>query len=1274
MAGTKWTKEQQQAISEAGKNLLVAAAAGAGKTAVLVERIIKKIIDEKSGIDIDSLLVVTFTNAAAAEMRERIGEAIASELEKNPENVRLLRQMTLLGKASITTIHSFCLDVIRNNFHCLDIDPDFRIGDDTECTLLKQEVLEQVFEEIYEEDTMSGGFIQLLESYGGNRSDSSIQEMVLRLYSFTQSCPWPKKWLLDKLQLCKAGSCEEFAQTSHGRMLIELASIELEGIMDMVHEAKKLAESADGLEKYLETILSDEACLTPLSKLMENGQNWDSMVEGFSCVELDKLGRCGKNADKDMQDRVKKTREEYKKALAGIKEQYFTLPTKDIMGEIEHLYPALEALVNLTIKFSDRYSEEKRAKSMLDFNDLEHMCLKILLTEDEEGNLNPSETAMALKEKYTEILVDEYQDSNEVQEVMLTAVSRADLGKSNMFMVGDVKQSIYRFRQARPDLFMNKYNSYTSESGSGSMKIQLFKNFRSRKTVVDAVNFIFKQIMSVNVGELDYTDEEALNPGAVFKDNENSALYTGGETELHVIDTASQGASAGVSVNASEGGSAGDEETASGSEQEEPDEANGEGEYKGPQEVDAEELDSIQAEAQLVAGRIRELMEENSEGKRFGVYDKTLDTYRPVTYKDIVILLRTTSNWAETFVETLAMNGIPAYADTGTGYFRTVEIQIILSLLQIIDNPLQDIPLLSVLRSPIGGFDDEELARIRLLEKEGPFYYALRKAEDSSTDLGIKAREFTGKLTGWTEQALYKAVDELIWQLYSETGYYSFVGTMAGGEQRLGNLRLLFERARQFEKSSYKGLFNFINFINKMKESSGDLGTAKTLSENENVVRIMSIHKSKGLEFPVCFVSGCGKKFNMQDLNDKVLLHHEMGFGPEFTDVDKRIAYPTVQKQALKAKIRLETISEEMRILYVAFTRAREKLIITGSVRGFGKTILKWAGRAVSKGDKLQEYAMLKAGSYFDWIVPSVLRHKSFPDLRDYCNEQGSFVGTLFDDESKWSFCKWDKAELGSRKTTSTEVPEVDFAALLESEPDKKLYDEIDRRLGFTYGHKKVEGLESKFTVTELKRRFQELEGRSILKDDFTQMVKRPSFLEEKKGFSAAEKGTIQHFVMQHIDFNMESTTDTIKAKLEDMVSRVLLTREQAETVNINTIITFLNSDLSGRMRRAVSLYRETPFNLQIKPEELGYSDAADEMILLQGIIDCYFIEEDGNAVIVDYKTDWVKKDARTLAKERYSLQLEMYKRALESIEGVKVKEVYVYFFETGEMVDMQGV
>jgi len=437
------------------------------------------------------------------------------------------------------------------------------------------------------------------------------------------------------------------------------------------------------------------------------------------------------------------------------------------------------------------------------------------------------------------------------------------------------------------------------------------------------------------------------------------------------------------------------------------------------------------------------------------------------------------------------------------------------------------------------------------------------------------------------------------------------------------------------------------------------------------VVRIMSIHKSKGLEFPVCFVSGCGKRFNMMDLNDKVLLHHEMGFGPEFTDVEKRIAYPTVQKQAVKAKIRLETISEEMRILYVAFTRAREKLIITGSVRDFNKTIVKWSGRATSKGDKLQEYAMLKAMNYLDWIVPSVLRHKTFSALRDYADEKGCFVGQLLQDDSEWDFSKWNKEELGKGEVLEEGKLNADFAKLLEDEENSELSEEINRRLGFSYGYKKVEGLESKFTVTEIKRRFQELEGKSLIKDDFSQMIKKPTFIEEKKGFTAAEKGTIQHFVMQHIDLNMETSMDSIKEKLEEMVGRVLLTREQADAVNIKTINSFLQSELCERMKKAVSMYREVPFNLQIQPGELGYDGATDEMILLQGILDCYFVEEDGRAVIVDYKTDWVQNDAKTLAKERYTLQLAMYRRALESIENIEVKEVFVYFFDTGEMVEM---
>lgn len=1289
----KWTPEQLSAINEKGKNLLVAAAAGAGKTAVLVERIIKKItspednlqagrednskgfqkdnpegfqkdnpegflLDALHPLDIDKLLVVTFTNAAAAEMRERIGEAISKELDKHPDNTRLQRQMTLLGKASITTIHSFCLDVIRNNFHCIDIDPDFRIGDETECSLLKQEVIEELFEELYDENNITQGFVRLVEAFGSNKDDSAIISLILRLYSFTQSCPEPEKWLDEMLDLCK-----DLDKAAWMESLIGMSKIELTGILDMVIEAKGIACSHEGLEKYAETIELDlyevEKLIRVVDKALESKPTdmWDDIVLALTSCNFDRLGRCGKDVDEAAKERVKELRESYKIAVKSLKEEYFFLPLSEIAKDTEYIYPALEALCNITKEFLARYSAKKKRKSMVDFNDLEHLCLKILLERDcnGEGELKPTKIAMLLKEKYEEILVDEYQDSNEVQEYMLKAISRVDLGRPNIFMVGDVKQSIYRFRQARPDLFMAKYRSYPPTSGYDSMKIQLYKNFRSRKNVVDSVNFIFKQIMSNVVGELDYNDNEALNPGAVFPSLIDEKIIIGGDTELHIIDLKKND---GEDAEGNEGlDSEGDLSLESS--QSEADEL--------------EELDNIQTEALLVAKRIKELMSKTADGKEYRIFDKGLGDYRAVDFKDIVILLRTTKNWAETFVDILSLQGIPAFADTGTGYFKTVEIQIIISLLEVIDNPLQDIPLLSVLRSPIGGFDVEELAQIRLNKVDGPIYYSLSIASEGNESYSQKAQSFIEKLNEWKKQSLYMPVDELIWKLLTETSYYSFVGAMPGGEQRQANLRLLFERARQYEKSSYKGLFNFINFINRLKESSGDLGSAKTLSEN--VVRIMSIHKSKGLEFPVVFVSGCGKKFNMMDLNDKVLLHQDLGFGPDFVDVERRIAYPTVQKQALKVKIKLETISEEMRILYVAFTRAKEKLIITGTTKDFGRSVQKWGTSSKSKGDKLKEYAMLKSTSYLDWVCPAVLRHKNSGDFREYFEEMRTNSSNaystcnLVDDTSSWSFKRWLKGEFKLAEVNGYENKGILLEDLISNAVESEFKDEIVRRLEFCYDYKNVEKIEAKITVTELKRRFLEQEGKNILEQNKSQLIKRPAFLEERVGLTAAQKGTIQHFVMQHVDIYKPATAESILGQIDEMVNRVLITKEQAQTVNVKGIVNFLKTDICSRMRKSTNIYREIPFNLKLNPADLGYSGVDDEMILLQGIIDCYFVEEDGKAVLIDYKTDKIFGDPKNLAEKRYSTQLEYYKKAIETIEGIEVKESYIYFFDIEELI-----
>jgi len=1252
MADHKWTREQWDAITEQDCNLLVAAAAGAGKTAVLVERIIRKITDEQNPVDIDRLLIVTFTNAAATEMRERIAEAISERLERNPGSGSIQRQLTLLGKASITTIHSFCLEVIRSNFQNINIDPGFRIADETESSLMKLEALSEVFEEQYEEE--NGDFFELLECYGGNRDDQALQDMVLNLYNFIQSSPWPEGWLDQMTESMNVPSGIDFGDTPWGIVLLASVKLELEGLRAMTTRAVDILKHAPGLEKYQAVYLEDVAHIEALLKLLnESGQaRWDSLFHALQSMEFARLPRSGREADKEKQEVVKKIRDDVKAGVKKLREKIVTADSTEIINDLKTLYPKMKCLAALVTALGEKYGEQKSRKSVVDFNDLEHFCLEILSEKGEEGRLKPSKTAFGYRERFAEILVDEYQDSNLVQEIIINMISRADAGRPNVFMVGDVKQSIYRFRQARPELFLDKYHTYGPDKGNPFRKILLFKNFRSRREVVDAVNFIFKQIMSVNVGELDYTDAEALNPGAIFAENDRGDVVIGGETEFHLIQTGG-GEAAASRENEEE---AGQEDGAGGSE-------------------DEEMLDHVQCEARLVARRILELMMPDEKGRHFCVYDKGKKEYRQAEFRDIVILLRTTKNWSDVFVDELSMLGIPAFADIGTGFFKTIEVQVMLSLLQIIDNPLQDIPLLSVLRSPLVSFTTDELAELRLADRKVTLFEALKKlARDGQGTTAEKSAAFLKYLEKWRDMSLYLSTDRLLWQLYHDTGYYGMVGAMPAGEQRQANLRILFERARQFEETSYKGLFNFINFIDKLKSSRGDMGSAKILGENDNVVRVMSIHKSKGLEFPVVILAGCGKRFNLQEMNKSILLHQDLGFGPDVVDHKLRLSWPSAAKQAIREKIKAETLSEEMRILYVALTRAREKLIITGAVNDAAKSVRKWSAAAASEESRLSNYEMLKGGNYLDWIGPALMRHKSCSGLRNIEARGSEFRGFLIDDPSVWSIKRWNKSDVLSSRL-SEERDESAFIRWLDSlerlEEPSEFSEEISRRLSWDYAYSKTTGVPAKVSVTELKRRFNiELsEEAGPFPEYLPVLVKKPKFLEGKKGLSAAEAGTVLHFVMQHLDFDRED----VEAQLEEMVEKDLLTGQQAQSVSAEKIHRFFQSPLGKRMRASSGINREVPFNIEIPCYEL-YRDMEDkvcqgETLLLQGVIDCYFEEPDG-IVLLDYKTDYVPAGKVEMIRERYKVQISYYARALEMLTGKRVKGKYIYLFWNGEVLE----
>ena len=827
MSKVNWTKEQQDAIYEKGSNILVAAAAGSGKTAVLVERIINKIIKDR--IDIDKLLVVTFTNAAASEMRERVLDAIYKKLEDNPDDDNLQRQITLLNKASICTIDSFCLEVVRNNFYELDnISPNFRIADTAEIELLKQEVIEDIFETKYEEENED--FAKLINTYTSYRDDTPLKELILKIYSYIQSNPFPEKWLNEKIEMfnLKEDLEKDFADTPWGEELLKEIDDELIDSLTTLENVSNSLYCEPELEKFWQTIRND---IDMLQTLKNNLETWDKAYEINQNLKFVTWPR--QKVDSEIKDNAKIERDEVKKKLSKVLDKILICDSKQANEDIYDMYKILSKLEKIILEFGKEFLKRKRDKNIVDFNDIEHLALNILLKE-ENGKIIPTEVAKRYQEKFVEIAIDEYQDSNLVQEYILNSVSNGN----NIFMVGDVKQSIYKFRQAMPELFLDKYQTYQNKEyrkQEDNLKIQLFKNFRSREKILKFTNIIFQDIMSSILGDIEYNEEEYLNLGADY-----SEINQDLKTEIDIINLV--------------------EEQDSEVEEKQEDE-------------EQERLEDIEVEAKFVANKIKKLIDE-----KFQVWDRKKNTYRDIEYKDIVVLLRSTSNLAPLYEQEILSQDLPVFSDSSQEYLDSIEIQTTMSLLKIIDNPIHDIPLVTVLRSFIGKFSDDELVQIRLSDKYDDFYTCMKKASiDAGKELKEKIENFLTKLENWRKEQEYLSLDELIWKIYMDTGFYNYVGLMPNGNLRQANLKMLFQKAKKYENANFKGLYNFINFIDKIKLSSGDLGSAKLIGENDNVIRIMSIHKSKGLEFPVVFLSSTGKQFNLMDLNQNLLLHQDMG-------------------------------------------------------------------------------------------------------------------------------------------------------------------------------------------------------------------------------------------------------------------------------------------------------------------------------------------------------------------------------------------------------------
>ena len=1227
MSEVKWTEEQQQAIFEKSSNILVAAAAGSGKTAVLVERIINKIINDK--VDIDKLLVVTFTNAAASEMRERVLNAIYKKLENDSENLDLQRQITLLNKASICTIDSFCLEIVRNNFYELEnISPNFRIADTTEIDLLKQDILEEIFEKKYEEKNEN--FEKLINTYTSYQDDTPLKELILKIYTYIQSSPFPKDWLDEKIEMLnlKESLNLDFSDTIWGKELLKELEEELIDDIVTLEDVQKSLSYDEELEKFAQTIEND---IKELKSLRINLDSWDKAFEISKSITFIDWPR--KKIESEIKVQAKKIRDDIKEKFKKKVNKILVSNSQEANQDIYDMYILLSKLKEIIIEFEKEFSKRKREKNIVDFNDIEHFALEILLKKDENGKIVPSEVANRYRDKFEEIAIDEYQDSNLVQEYILTSVSKGN----NIFMVGDVKQSIYKFRQAMPELFLNKYHKYkgkNEKTNDDDLKIQLFKNFRSRSNVLDFTNKIFQNIMSSSLGDIDYNEQEYLNLGANYENinqdyrTEINVLDLNQEEKIEILD---------------------DDEIEDEKSQEEPE----------------ERIEDIELEARFVANRVKELID-----KKFQVFDKKINSYRDITYKDIVVLLRSTKTSAPIFEQELLNLEIPVFSDASQEYLDSIEIQTIISLLKIIDNPIQDIPLVTVLRSNIGNFTDNDLMEIRLADKYDNFYSCMQKAKmDVKKELREKIENFFENLKKWRKEQEYLGLDEFIWKLYTDTGYYNYVGLMPNGELRQANLKMLFERAKNYESASFKGLYNFITFIEKLKLGTGDMSSAKIIGENDNVVRIMSIHKSKGLEFPVVILSGTGKQFNLMDLNNNILLHQEIGIGVKYIDYEKQIKYDTLTKIAIKNKILTETLSEEMRILYVALTRAKEKLIITGISKNYDKdieNIEKQLNRYPKINDKINYILVKKYKKYLDWILL-------------VCNYEKDNIDKLV------NLNRYTKKE-ALDKFSNIEDIDIDVIKELNKKVDfdKKQTEKIKEILEYKYKYELLTTIPTKTSVTKLKEMKNTNSNKKIFSEE-KQIVKdkeqfnKPKFLnkDKEKVITPAQKGTLVHLCMQNLDIKVDYKLEDINTLISCLVNKEIITKIEAENINPYKILEFTKSDIWKEIKRAKEVYREKPFYISLPVEEVLKNQLGDETqdfdesILVQGIIDLYYINENDEVVLVDYKTDYIEKENEKELVSKYYKQLELYCRALEDALNKKVSKKYIYSVYLGKSIEI---
>ncbi len=1172
-----WTEEQKQVIEARGGNLLVSAAAGSGKTAVLVERILSLITDPEHPVDVDRLLVTTFTKAAAGELKERISRALGERLLREPENEWLQRQEALVGRAQITTIHGFCLYVIRNYFHTIGLNPNFRIADEGEMQLMKADTAEEIVEEALKEK--EPGVLRFAESYGSGHRGGGLEELILQLYEYAIACPQPVKWLRMHTAAYALPEGASWSEIPGSDVILGELRVVLQELIQQIREARRIAVLPGGPAPYDDVLQADELLLKELLGL-ETLEQYEEAMQDLKFQRLpSRRSKAMAEADEDLIEQAAALRNSVKDSLKKLAAAYFSLPGELAAEQMRGCAENASVYTELTIRFMKRLEEKKRQKNLLDFSDQEHLALRIL-THEQDGELRPTEVASLLSDYFAEIMVDEYQDSNLVQEAILESISGHQKGRDNRFMVGDVKQSIYRFRQAEPGLFLDKYDRYLD--GAEGRRIDLHQNFRSRPEVLAAANEVFYKLMRRELGGIQYDEAAALRAGAAYPGQPGFCA------ELLLLS------------------------------QEEWEEERKESHWT-----------KQEAEAHLIAGRIRELLKTGKVTES--------GELRSVDLSDIVILLRTMSGWSETFVRVLQDEGIPASAQTRDGYFETMEVETLLAYLKILDNPTQEIPLAAALHGMLGRFSSKELAVIKSAYGEESFGAACtRYAKEQENELSVRLRSFFRRMKEYRRRAFYTSIHELLWQIVTETGFLNEVRALPSGAQRLANVEMLLQKAQDYEKISYHGLFHFIRYIEKLQKYSVDFGEAAVSSEQGQAVRIMSIHHSKGLEFPVVFVAGLGKPFNKQDSRARMAFHNRYGIGMDYVDLENRMKMPTALKQLIRRQNQMENLAEELRILYVAMTRAREKLILTGMAK---EQLLE---ELPPQGAQLPVSKLTGAQSALEWILMALPTEGSAALRRRVPVRELTMKAV--------------------QKQVETVLTKEEMKREIVHGPvEPGLLEELDRCLLWEYPWDLSGGGKQKYSVTELKKLSmqEEQEGSEELYSESDIIPLVPQFIERTEGKTGAERGTVYHTIMESMDFDGLHTVKQVRERLQALADSGRIEQEDIDAVYFKDFLVFAKTDLCRRMLEAKKkgmLYREQPFVIEL------------EQVLIQGIIDAFFYEDD-EIVVLDYKTDRVGS-GKELA-EKYHIQLDYYQKALEMMTGKRVKERLIYSFTLNETISL---